>query len=226
MSAPPPQSKWILPSTASDPGVLPLSIVKLRALRPEIFGPSPGLWPRISWLWQRRQWRDLLDHYHHQLREGDSRAAVAVQLDPLVVAAYTDELDCVAMLTFPQHLVGSEGLSVGSRLLTVNMYYFEPLVPDLVPGPGSLGRYGNFSPFIADFLTDDEARCTERKAAIEDEEWQRTYTLGLEYLRRVGPSVGNFREGVRYGAVPYSGSGRLDETPPDSRQSVSLDDSR
>ena len=37
-----------------------------------------------------------------QLLHGDSRAAVVVSVDPLLlVAAYTDELDCVALLRFP-----------------------------------------------------------------------------------------------------------------------------
>jgi len=39
----------------------------------------------------------------NHLKMGDSRAAVVISIHPkLVIAAYTDELDCVAMLQFPR----------------------------------------------------------------------------------------------------------------------------
>jgi hypothetical protein len=42
------------------------------------------------------------------------------------------------------------------------------------------------SPFIADFLSDDLPRIAQRKAAISEEEWERTLRLGHEYLSTHG----------------------------------------
>ena len=42
--------------------------------------------------------------------------------EPLVVAAYTDEMCAVALLRFPRWLCTERGLEVGARLLTANTY--------------------------------------------------------------------------------------------------------
>jgi hypothetical protein len=53
------------------------------------------------------------------LDRGDARAALVAAITPdVLVAAYTDELDCVAMLRFPQELVDIYDLEVGTRLIT------------------------------------------------------------------------------------------------------------
>jgi len=105
---------------------------------------------------------------------------------PLWVAAYTDELDCVAMLQFPDWLTEEFTLKPGSRLLTVNMYSGSASAPavDLTKGPKELKRYGNFRPYVADFLTDDQERLRRRKAEISEEEWQRCADFGKQYLQR------------------------------------------
>jgi hypothetical protein len=128
------------------------------------------------------QFEEMLDEH---LRLGDSRAACVLSLDPLLVAAYTDELDCVAMLCFPLLLVEEEELKLGSRLLTINTYQTgKKAVPDLVPGPQSLNRYANFFPVIAEFVSDDHSRIAMRKAEISEEEWLRCQRMGSEYRRR------------------------------------------
>ena len=62
----------------------------------------------------------IAEHLEH----GDSRAAIVVSTYPaLLIAAYTDELACVAMLRLPKEpLVSKYSLLRGSRLLTVNTY--------------------------------------------------------------------------------------------------------
>jgi hypothetical protein len=111
---------------------------------------------------------------------GDSRAAVVVGVDPILVAAYTDELDCVAMLRFPSQ-AGGTPLEIGSRLLTVNTYYRQGHDPDLHPGPGSKGRYGRLYPIIADFICADQGRVEKRKSEIDSAEWERATILGHAY---------------------------------------------
>src|SRR5262249_13829871 len=89
-------------TSASDPGGVSVSHKKLRLLRPDLYGLR-GLVHRVrSGLGYGFPQRVYIEE---QLQHGDSRAAVVVLTKPLLVAAYTDELDCVALLRFPEYLV-------------------------------------------------------------------------------------------------------------------------
>lgn len=170
-------------SRASDPVDVRLSRAKLRRLCPELFELRGNL---IAWLDRVIGTRaavifQIADHLSH----GDSRAAVVVSTAPLLVAAYTDELDCVALLRFPDELTGEYSLHVRDRLLTINRYTMGgALAPDLEHGRLSYKRMSNFQPLIADFLTDDISRIRERKRKIGDDEWVRTWVLGQKYLEK------------------------------------------
>ena len=169
---------------ASYPGRIRLSHAKLRRLQPELYGPLS----RIGWywvngrLWSRRSF--WLTHLEEHLLFGDSRAAVVITTSPLLVAAYSDELDCIALLRFPDSFVAEYNLELNSRLVTVNLYeeMNGSYETDLMPGPAARGYYRNFTPLIADFLTDDVERLTERKAEISEHEWRRTKELGRSYV--------------------------------------------
>jgi hypothetical protein len=167
-------------AAASDPGGLAVSDGKLRVLRPDLYGVS-GLVHRLrekfGLAWPQTQY--LRTH----LKNGDTRAAVVVATDPLLVAAYTDEIDCVAMLAFPDSFVDAYDLKVGSRLLTVNTYNrVEGLDADLFPGDESKPNWTGFHPIIAEFVSDDMQAIEERKRKISDAEWQRTKRMGCAYL--------------------------------------------
>jgi hypothetical protein len=124
----------------------------------------------------------MLDEH---LRLGDSRAACVISIGPLLVAAYTDELDCVVLLTFPAWLVEEHKLTVGDQLLTVNTYARgQHIAADLVAGPRQLGRWVNFHPVIADFVSDETQRIAVRKTEIGEDEWLRCKQMGVESLRR------------------------------------------
>jgi hypothetical protein len=165
-------------SEASDPGMVSLCAQRFRRLEPAAQGLRGWYW---RWFGEGRGFEEMLDEH---LRLGDSRAACVISIDPLLVAAYTDEIDCVAILSFPPWLVEEHGLKPWSRLLTVNTYRLgEQVVNDLVPGPDDLEQYSDFFPVIADFVSDDQQRIAERKAEILDEEWQRCLSMGREYLR-------------------------------------------
>jgi hypothetical protein len=123
---------------ASDPGGIRISREKLQLISPELCEPR-GLWKLFGGFSPRQQfWQlGLAEHMMH----GDSRAAIVVERAPLLVAAYTDELDCVALLSFPQWLAERYALTAGGRLLTVNLYEdgTSP-VSDLWNGPASFRR--------------------------------------------------------------------------------------
>lgn len=172
-------------TAASDPGGIRLSHAKLRRFHPELYEPK-GLW---RWLGRRSPMQEFwLTRKTEHLLHGDSRAALVVSVQPLLVAAYTDELDCIALLHFPPELVAEYGLQVWTRLLTVNLYAFGSTpVADLENGPASYRRYSNFDPLIAEFVSDDLPRIEYRKAEIPEAEWQRTAALAHAYLGKHEP---------------------------------------
>jgi len=178
-------------STSKSP-TLTLSHRKLKALEPELY--SSRSWQKFL---RENGYRlaapnENADHWkgyvEENLRRGDFRAAVAVSTSPLLIAAYASELDCIALLRFTDQLGPKYDLSVGTQLLAVNLYlewnFFLP--EDLNPGPRQTGKYRNFAPMIADFLTDEVNLVEEKKAGIVKAEWRRAETLGREYLKRHG----------------------------------------
>ena len=117
-------------SPASHPAGLSLSDAKLRVLRPDLYRPLQRFRESVGLVYPQRT------YLTEQLQHGDSRAAVVLSVSPLLVAAYTDEMDCVVILEFPNELAAEHRLREGSRLLTVNSYGDrDELQPDLIPGP-------------------------------------------------------------------------------------------
>lgn len=182
-------------SVASDPGKVVLSLERLYKLDPQLAPPSttekdepqPSSSPTIS---EKRRVK-FIEMLKEHMVAGDSRAAVVVSTKPLLVAAYTDELDCVVMLEFPDSLVKEYDLEPGSRLLTVNTYPTRGDAKDLHRGPKELKRYKNVFPVIADFFTEDKERLSKRKATISEDEWERCARFGNEYRDRYPKSFRN-----------------------------------
>lgn len=175
----------------------------MKILRPDLYG--------LRALWRKAQEKigkksdDDIAYVTRLLQKGDSRAAMVVSVEPLLVAAYTDEMDCVAVLKFPQSFVRHYALEVGSRLLTVNFYGLGELSRDLIPGPRNTGNYGRFHPTIAEFLSDDAQRIATRKAEIGEGEWQRCSTMGMEYLMKKPKIARDGRPGKASApATPYA----------------------
>ena len=161
-------------TTASAPSGLSLNVAKL-----EKFKKNPSFIKRTF-----ANFRYPLDMLEEHLKLGDSRAAIVLQTyNTLIVAAYTDELDCIALLEFPVSFVEEHGLEVGDRLLTVNTYSKGRVIAaDLENGSDSYEHYNNFHPLIADFLSDDEQAIESRKLEIEENEWIKTSKMGHQKL--------------------------------------------
>lgn len=161
---------------ASDPGQVTLSEARLRELQPKLLAPEQ--WKDDN---NRKAWVKLIAD---QLEQGDSRAAVVVNAKLGIVAAYTDELDCVALLEFDPAIARAKGWQTGTRLLTVNVYVGKEqgIASDLVLGPKEFGSFGNFRPLIADLLTDDLERVEYRKQRIFEDEWLRAPQMGEQAL--------------------------------------------
>src|SRR5688500_1910536 len=125
-------------TVASHPGGFELSQEKLRILQSDLYGPFAWIgWYRYDGklLSRRSFW---LTRIEEQLLFGDSRAAVVITTSPLLIAAYTDEIDCVVLLRFSDRFVSEYDLKPGSRLLTVNSYAYSDgsYESDLKPGLG------------------------------------------------------------------------------------------
>ena len=122
---------------------------------------------------------------------GDTRAAVVVGVRPnLVVAAYSDDLDAVALLRFSPRHADEHQLSVGSRLVTVNTY--QPgagVASDLHLGPEpQSAAFCNFHPLIADLLSEDRRRLAELHQAIPESEWKHARELGEAAVAAKAPT--------------------------------------
>ena len=174
-------------STASDPGCLTLDRDLLLAMEPELRG-----WR--GWLWQARDRRHHTSRYVNsfdlvteQLLRGDTRAAVVLTTQPTVlVAAYNDELDCVAGLEFPANFAQKFDLVPGTRL--VGCCFFartdEGVPGDLVPGPRWSQVFTDFDPIIGNFLSTDTDRLHQLASKISNEEWERAKQQGEDWLVR------------------------------------------
>ncbi len=163
---------------AANPGGLSLSLEKLRVLRPDLFTWGQRLRESLGLVVPQRT------YIAEQLMHGDSRAAVVVSTAPLLVAAYTDEMDCIVILKFPDEFVTKYDLRDGTRLLTVNCYGRGPeYSEDLVLGPNHNAQWTSIHPMIAEFLSDDLGLIERGKKEISDDEWERAYRMGKSHLK-------------------------------------------
>jgi hypothetical protein len=199
---------------ATNPGSLAISWAKIRELDPELMtdrtfrcGPICPVEHPSS---------EMRGRFEEHLQLGDSQPALVVSLAPLVVAAYSIDIDACVLLSFPASFVEQYELAIGARLLTVNTYTnvqakgaSERLYAvDLVPGPRRTG-WSNFVPLIADFVCDDAERVHARKQSIAADLWESASIRANERVERFGLSTA--RDGrpsrvatpVRIGDLPY-----------------------
>ncbi len=168
---------------ASYGGISP-SWRKIRRLQPNLFG--------INRLLDFRRPKDDccasdIAYIVNHLDEGWHNAAVVINVNPLLIAVYSTDLDCIAMVTFPQCYVIDYHLTPGTRLLALNMYGGDRIVSaDLLPGPGNTHEWSRFEPYIAEFMSDDLSLIDKFKQAILAEEWAKTEALGKAYYAKFG----------------------------------------
>ncbi|MBP1587445.1 MAG: hypothetical protein J6X34_07740 [Clostridia bacterium] len=130
----------------------------------------------------------------HILLKGDTQPAVVYSLNPFIVSAYSDELDAVVFLRFPEELAGIYDLSVGSRLVTACNYSREGnrAAFDIFPGAAASGLYSDVTPVVQLFFAgknqilfaggDDEIRA--RTADFSESVWARVNELTKDYAQK------------------------------------------
>jgi hypothetical protein len=203
---------------ATLPGELSLSDAKLRLLQPELFGEGTFLCgANCAKNHPAAEMREFIAE-HMQL--GCASAAVVLSLDPVLVAAYACDLDGVVLLVFPRAFAEEHRLQVGSRLLTVNTFErmnFESsgelaYACDIIPGPRRTD-WSNFAPFIGEFMSDDAEGIAARKAAIDEQTWQRARELGEERVKTLGALTARDGRPTKAGVPTRCGPGGLFRRP-------------
>lgn len=169
---------------ASNAGRITLSPTQLSELEPMLAPPPPTIFSESTYTM-------LMESITEHLKMGDARSAVVVQLNPLLVASYSDDLDAVVILQFPQWLVKTHTLKVGSRLLAINTFNRVVEGTDIVRGPDALHPYKNVFPIIAEFVCDNPDQVSQAKAAIPETEWQHCLSLGQSYRQQYPTRIRN-----------------------------------
>jgi hypothetical protein len=199
---------------ATLPGELPLSEAKLRRLQPELF--TDGTFRCSATCAKLHPAAELRERIAEHMQLGCANAAVVLSLDPVLVAAYADDLDGVVLLAFPRTFAEEHRLAVGTRLLTVNTFDRFTLEStgelayacDIIPGPRRTD-WSNFHPYIAEFLSDDADGIAARKAAIEEEIWPRARALGEQHLKAFGALTARDGKPTKAGDPTRCGPGGL-----------------
>jgi len=170
------------------PGSINLSRAKLARLQPQLLSPLHWFFTSKRMIQGHKRGRSyLLTHVKEHLMLGASNAAVVVSLSSLRIAAFSSDIDCVALLHFAPSFARDYQLTVGQRLLSINTYAPRSagIATDLREGPHATGRWGNFAPYIAELLSDDAAMIEDRKSRLGPE-YDRAAELVPQWLARHG----------------------------------------
>lgn len=150
-----------------------------------------------------KKWKEIAKAYHLNLSKRikmalnsaevqrrlfycDTQPAVVMCLAPLLVAAYSTDMDAVVLLSFPAELAKKNGLKLHDRLITVNGYGDTgDISDDIFPGK-HYQAWTNFAPIIGDLISTDYEQLAKHKANIPEWLWQYVYKLGEDYLWKHG----------------------------------------
>lgn len=170
-------------SMASNPGEIQISRKKFVQLRDEILKVSP-----LKKIYYNKQFKRIGQY----LINGDMQPAVVVSVQPFIVSVYSDEMDAVLFLHFPEKLAEMYGLTVGSRLVSSNIYFEgDKIAKDIKPGEGYERQFVNYVPVIQLFLCDDEKTAVENTEIFDEEMWNRLSQLTFERAsKRIKPRDG------------------------------------
>ena len=152
---------------------------------------------RINTKFSGRFYSDMqIENVMRALLYGDTQPAVVVLTEPLVIAAYSDEMDAVVMLRFPSEFVAKYGLTPGTRL-TASCVYFsgEQVAADIFVGERYLRRWVDFMPIVQLFLGKGDEKIRAKTALFGEDVWSRVAEMADAYLYE-HPDL--FRDGFYY----------------------------
>lgn len=113
---------------------------------------------------------------------GDTQPAIVMCLAPLLVAAYSTDMDAVVLLAFPAELAKKNNLKLYDRLITINGYDDRGSVNEDIFIGKHYQAWTNFAPIIGDLVSDDNEQLAKHKSYIPEALWQYVRDLGERYL--------------------------------------------
>lgn len=129
---------------------------------------------------QRFNYDMMMSSLAEILKFGDTQPAIVYSAKPLVVSAYSDELDAVLFLEFPDELTDKYELSRGDRLTTACTYtpfgYGDPAT-DIDPGEKRSGQFIDFTPVVQLFYGANDKKIKAKTELFTEETWQRVTEL-------------------------------------------------
>ena len=140
----------------------------------------------------------LIQSVSQVLLNGDTQPAIVCSTEPLLIAAYSDEMDAVVMLKFPSELISMYDLRIGTRLVSSTAYKKatgEPAASDIFFGEGYSGEFIDFYPIVQLFIAQDDEKIRSRTELFDEETWARVERLAAEYLSEHPDTV---RDGFFY----------------------------
>lgn len=163
-------------SSASIPGMLPMSKEKYRQILNNFLKLD---------VFQSNEIITSFPFINENFIYGDTQPAIVVSLSPLVISAYSDELDAVLFLKFPKELVSSYNLHEGMRLTAATVYpSAKRLSKDIFPGQSYNGHFKNFEPMIHLFLSYDDEKALELTSHFSEDVWAYVEQLTAERAKK------------------------------------------
>ena len=124
-----------------------------------------------------------IDYVTRALCYGDTQPAVVVSTQPLLIAAYSDEMDAVVMLKFPAEFVEKYNLSVGDRLTTSNVYFEgNECASDISVGENYSRQYTDFMPIIQLFLGKNDDKIRAKTELFGEVIWNMVKDKANDYI--------------------------------------------
>lgn len=164
---------YVDPNTiASAPTDVNLSRKKFIHLRDEVLKVSP-----LKKIYYNKQFKRI----NQYLLNGDTQPAIVASLDPLIISAYSTDMDAVLLLRFPQELVNMYQLQKGMKLVTTNIYFEgDKVVKDIIPGKEYTHKWINYIPMIPLFLCDNETAIRQMPEMFDDMLWTKVIRMTEE----------------------------------------------
>lgn len=159
-------------SSASFPGMLPMSKQKYRGIVNDFLNLDVVRFNEVI---------TKFPFINENFIYGDTQPAIVVSMSPLVISAYSDELDAVLFLKFPEKLGLSYNLRRGMRLTAANTYPSSKTVAkDIFPGQNYNGNFKDFTPMIHLFFSYDDERALALTSHFGEDVWAYVERLTTE----------------------------------------------
>ena len=124
-----------------------------------------------------------IDSVTRSLFYGDTQPAIVVSVNPLLIAAYSDEMDAVVMLSFPNELAEKYQLSVGTRLTTSNVYFTgDRISDDIFIGQNYCRQYIDFLPIVQLFIGKQDDKIKEKVKLFDENVWNMVADKADSYI--------------------------------------------